>query len=97
MRDPHSSVRSPKPGLKLRGGGDVEEGGGGAEDRYATLYEHKISPFAQFTTDERDRKMSELNVADRIVYVTATQVISSKAGRTVLTSYLAGAPITPST
>ncbi len=95
----NSMGSSPRPGMKInrRGGGgsgsgedsggDVESGSV-TESRYSSLYEQKISPFAIFSQSEKDRKLSELTVADRIIYNTASTIISTQGGRTIVLCYL---------
>ena len=67
--------------------GDEEESR--VEDRYHSLYEDKMNPFMEFShVLEKNRKLNELSVADRIVYNTTMAVVSSNSGRTFLLLYL---------
>jgi hypothetical protein len=51
------------------------------ESKYAQLYETQLNPFVEFSSFEKQRKLSELNVADRIVLNTALAIISNNFGR----------------
>lgn len=67
----------------------VSEGSvGDIESRYSALYEARLNPFAEFSSLERQRKLRELSVADRIVLNTAVAIVSNATGRTFLLFYL---------
>lgn len=76
----------PQPQLHHHRGS--EGGGHDIEARYSTLYEQRINPFAEFSAQERQRKMAELTVADRIVLNTAVAVAKHAIGRSILLCYL---------
>lgn len=63
------------------------DGGGDVESRYSAMYEARMSPFAEFSTSERQRKWRELSTADRIVLNTAMAVVTNATGRTFLLIY----------
>lgn len=54
---------------------------------YSNLYEQKMSPVAMFSQLERQKKLKELNTLERILLNTTVQIVSSKAGRTVMMIY----------
>ena len=58
------------------------------EAKYKRIYEKKMNPFNEFSEREKKRKFNELTVADKIVYNTALNVISTAAGRSLLVLYL---------
>jgi homeobox protein cut-like len=58
------------------------------EARYHSLYEQRMNPFAEFSQHEKQRKLKELNVADRIVLNTVLAFISNQTGRTLVVAYL---------
>ncbi len=58
------------------------------ERHYSGIYEQRMNPFAEFSHYEKQRKISELSVGDRIVLNTTMSLISSHAGRTFLLIYL---------
>lgn len=59
------------------------------EIKYRSLYESRMNPFAQFSHLEKQRKVSELTVADRLVLNTVSSIVSSAAGRKGLLAYIA--------
>jgi hypothetical protein len=61
---------------------DEESGGGDVEGRYHQLYEQRMNPFAEFSQHEKQRKLQELSVADRIVLNTTMAIVSHQIGRT---------------
>lgn len=63
------------------------DGGGDVESRYSAMYEARMSPFAEFSSSERQRKWRELSTADRIVLNTAMAVVTNATGRTFLLVY----------
>lgn len=88
---------SPTPGMKIsstsrRGGAAApdEEWGDTAEReaRYSKLYESRMSPFAQFSQFENQRKLAELSVADRVVLNTTMACVSSHNGRKFVLAYV---------
>jgi hypothetical protein len=58
------------------------------ESRYGVLYEQRMNPFAEFSQIEKQRRLQELSVADRIVLNTSLAFVSSKSGRTFIVIYL---------
>jgi homeobox protein cut-like len=82
-------------GPRHRGGHDEEErenddsrGNYEVESRYGALYEQKMNPFAEFSQIEKQRRLQELSVADRIVLNTTMAFVSSHTGRSFLVIYL---------
>jgi len=79
---------------RRRDGGDAEgmedDDGRGydVERRYGALYEQKMNPFAEFSQIEKQRRLQELSVADRIVLNTTLAFVSSHTGRSFLVVYL---------
>lgn len=63
------------------------DGGGDVESRYSAMYEARMSPFAEFSSAEKQRKWRELSTADRIVLNTAMAVVTNATGRTFLLIY----------
>jgi len=57
------------------------------EKRYHSIYEKKMNPFAEFSEFEKQRKLRELTVADRIVLNTLQTVINNHTGRNFLIIY----------
>lgn len=74
--------------MMMRGGGGVETNAAEIESRYHSLYEQRMNPFEQFSQHEKQRKLQELSVADRIVLNTTMAIVSSHAGRTFLLVYM---------
>lgn len=60
---------------------------GDVESRYSAMYEARLSPFAEFSSAEKQRKWRELSTADRIVLNTAMAVVTNSTGRTFLLIY----------
>eukprot|EP00607_Mallomonas_marina_P007130 CAMPEP_0182438910 /NCGR_PEP_ID=MMETSP1167-20130531/86099_1 /TAXON_ID=2988 /ORGANISM="Mallomonas Sp, Strain CCMP3275" /LENGTH=775 /DNA_ID=CAMNT_0024632461 /DNA_START=161 /DNA_END=2488 /DNA_ORIENTATION=+ len=61
---------------------------GEVEGRYRGIYESRMNPFSQFTQTERQRKLSELSVLDRIVLNTTSACVSTHTGRSIVLIYL---------
>lgn len=51
------------------------------EGKYGMMYEQRMNPFAEFSLIEKQRKLRELSVADRIVLNTTMAIISNHTGR----------------
>ena len=87
---------SPVPGMRINSRGshnhyDEERGDDKErEARYSKLYESKMSPFEQFNKIEKNRKLGELSVADRIVLNTSVALVSNATGRKFLMGYVIG-------
>ncbi|RYG61351.1 hypothetical protein EON64_18630, partial [archaeon] len=66
-------------------GGFAEEGrvseSGEVEVKYSLLYEQRMNPFSEFASFEKQRKLRELSVADRIVLNTTMAIVSNHTGR----------------
>lgn len=60
-----------------------------AESKYQNLYEAKLNPFAEFSHQEKQRKLQELSVGDRLILSTTMTCVSSHTGRSVMLVYLA--------
>eukprot|EP01038_Epipyxis_sp_PR26KG_P006821 gene6821-9339_t len=60
---------------------DAEEEFEALDRRYADLYEQRMNPFVEFSQHERQRKIQELSVADRIVLNTTLAIVSNHLGR----------------
>mmetsp|Transcript_16375 Transcript_16375/g.27684 ORF Transcript_16375/g.27684 Transcript_16375/m.27684 type:complete len:178 (-) Transcript_16375:159-692(-) len=86
-------------GEERRSNDDDDSGGSGVggrdifenvdvENRYHALYEERMNPFDQFSQREKQRKLQELTVADRIVLNTAMALVSNQTGRNFLLMYL---------
>ena len=71
-----------------RGGQGLGHTNAEVESRYGVLYEQKMNPFAQFSQIEKQRRLQELSVADRIVLNTTMAFVSTQTGRTFLVVYL---------
>ena len=75
-------------------GGKDDEGSNGVyrdsvEIRYRSVYETRLNPFSRFSALEKQRKLSELSVAERLLLSTMSAVVSSPIGRSALLGYLA--------
>ena len=55
--------------------------------RYSQMYEQTTNPFAQFSEYEKNRKLAELSVAERIVLNTMLAIVSNKTGRSFMLFY----------
>jgi len=64
------------------------ESEGDVVGRYHQLYEQRMNPFDQFSQREKQRKLQELTVADRIVLNTTMALVSNQTGRNFLLMYL---------
>jgi len=73
-----------------RGAGayNTTEIGDDIEKRYHSIYEKKMNPFAEFSEFEKQRKLRELTIADRIVLNTLQTVINNHASRNFLIIYV---------
>ncbi|KAJ1437644.1 CASP C terminal-domain-containing protein [Ochromonadaceae sp. CCMP2298] len=58
------------------------------EGRYSSIYEERMNPFDQFSQREKQRKIQELTVTDRIILNTTMAVVSNQTGRNFLMMYL---------
>lgn len=52
------------------------------EKKYQGMYEQKINPFEEFSQFERQRKLNELSVADRMVLNTINTLVANQTSRT---------------
>lgn len=52
------------------------------------MYEQKLNPFAEFSKAEKQRRLQELSVADRIVLNTTIAFVSSQTGRRFVVVYI---------
>lgn len=68
-------------------GGNSSGAGRDIESKYASLYEQRMNPFAEFAMHEKQRKLRELSVADRIVLNTTLAIVSNNFGRNFLLIY----------
>lgn len=57
------------------------------EDRYKSLYEESISPFAIFKGRESQRALSQLNYLDRMVYSFTKVILANKFSRNLFVAY----------
>jgi len=64
---------------------DIEDG---SDQKYERLYEQKLNPFVEFSNAERNRKLQELNIGERMLLSTTMACVSSSAGRSVLLVYV---------
>jgi hypothetical protein len=64
------------------------DGSDDIEKRYHSIYEKKMNPFAEFSEFEKQRKLRELTIADRIVLNTLQTVINNHASRNFLIIYV---------
>ena len=76
------------PGLSLRLKAQTDNDTSDIESRYYELYEHKLNPFAEFSKIEKQRRLQELSVPDRIVLNTTIAFVSSPAGRRFVVVYI---------
>lgn len=97
-----SSTPMNRSSLMMRGERyyDEERGGAGTynilnveigddiEKKYHSIYEKNMNPFAEFSEFEKQRKLRELTIADRIVLNTLQTVINNHAGRNFLIIYV---------
>ena len=59
------------------------------ENKYSHLYESNlINPFSQFSTHEKQRKLDEMPMPDRLVIMTTLAFVSSAKGRTFALVYI---------
>lgn len=83
------SFRNKIPGLSLRLKSDSENNNiSDVESRYFEIYEQKLNPFNEFSRVEKQRKLHDLSVADRIVLNTTIAFVSSQAGRRFVVVYI---------
>lgn len=78
------------PYSSLEQGGGSDSGPSDVEARYRALYETRLNPFSQFSQHEKQRKIQELSVADRLMLTTATAAVSTTIGRRFVLVYLLG-------
>lgn len=64
---------------------DIETG---SNQKYEQMYEQKLNPFVEFSNAERNRKLQELNIGERMLLSTTITCVSSAAGRSVLMVYV---------
>lgn len=87
-RNPASGqIRSPYSNIE-QGSCGIDNGSSDVESRYRALYETRLNPFSQFSQHEKQRKIQELSVADRLMLTTATAAVSTTVGRRFVLVYL---------
>jgi hypothetical protein len=65
------------------------------EGRYSSIYEERMNPFDQFSQREKQRKIQELTVTDRIILNTTMAVVSNQTGRKYVPPHSAPHTMTP--
>eukprot|EP00045_Choanoeca_perplexa_P012425 m.135612 g.135612 ORF g.135612 m.135612 type:complete len:660 (-) comp15997_c1_seq4:92-2071(-) len=55
--------------------------------RYSDQYEESLSPFQQFNTHERQRKMTNMGVGDRVIYSLGQAILGNKQARYLFLTY----------
>mmetsp|Transcript_35227 Transcript_35227/g.65701 ORF Transcript_35227/g.65701 Transcript_35227/m.65701 type:complete len:766 (-) Transcript_35227:1175-3472(-) len=54
---------------------------------FSNVYEQKMSPVAMFSQLERQKKLKDLTVIERVLLSSTVQIVSTKAGRTAMMFY----------
>ena len=69
--------------------GDIESGRSSVvEDKYKSMYEDKVNPFAAFNDRERSKRVESLNPAEKLILASTSFFMATKNTRMVLFAYL---------
>ena len=69
--------------------GDIESGKSSVvEEKYKSMYEDQVNPFAAFSDREKSKRLEGLNAAERIIYSSTSFFMATKNTRMILFGYL---------
>jgi homeobox protein cut-like len=70
--------------------GDIESGKNiSVEDKYKSIYEEQVNPFAAFNDREKTKRVENLNPVERFIFSTTSFFLATKNTRMILFGYLA--------
>lgn len=58
------------------------------EDKYRTIYEHSVNPFAAFADREKSKRVAELNSAEKLLLSSSSFFFATRNTRMILFAYL---------
>ena len=84
-----SKSHSAQPSLSSMSG-DIESGKASSlvEDKYKSMYEEQVNPFAAFSDREKSKRVESLNPAERLIWSSTSFFMSTKNTRMILFAYL---------
>lgn len=83
-----SKSHSAQPSLSSMSS-DLESGKSGmVEDKYKSMYEDQVNPFAAFSDREKSKRLENLNPAERLIWSSTSFFMATKNTRMVLFAYL---------